>query len=245
MSIVILSETSIAVESLVGTHAALSNQLIEYVPPSWTAPEAKKRGGVFWTLMSAIGLILADLRLFIRNSKRELRIKTATGSTLDTMSVDFLSDDPRVRLRRRVGELDADFRLRLLAEILRERVTVNGVIKAVETLTGAAPSVFEPFNVNSAWGWWDEFNGAFTQQHFNMGFGQATYTGGGLVEQFNGDNAGSNPDPGVGGIGDAAVKYTFYVTVLNNPNGASPQAVLDVVNRVRPVGVKGVVFVTG
>ena len=226
-------------------HEITTTELINYVPPSWTTPEAKVRGGVFWTLMSACGLVMTFLKALLVDAIQQIRIKTAWGSTLDVMSQDYLGNEPSSRLRRHANETDNDFRDRLLAEILQERATRGGVSAAVERLTGAAPSIFEPFNVLSTGAWHGEFNGAYIPIHFNFAWGNADHNFDGTVKQFNGPNAGLLPQSGVGAFGDLTVKYTFFVNVLNNPKGASLRAIEDVVDRVRPVGVRGIVYVTG
>ena len=53
-------------------------------------------------------------------------------------------------ITRNAGEADAAYALRTQTEILRERGTRAGMIKALSDLTGSAPSIFEPWNTNDA-----------------------------------------------------------------------------------------------
>lgn len=134
-------------------HTQLTNSLMRYVPASWTSSEAKKRRGTFYTLMSAIGLMLAFIKGNIDQLKRQFRIATATGNTLDVMSVDYFSLIKNLRLPRILNETDNQFRERIRAELLQLRTTKRGIRRVVNRVTGAQPVVLENLNVNtfSAW----------------------------------------------------------------------------------------------
>jgi hypothetical protein len=88
--------------------------------------------GLAWALSFVYGLI-AYTRL-------QTRIATATDIFLDIISLDFFGS----ALPRRQQEMDGPFRTRILANLLRERATRNGLIKALVLLTGRTPYVFEP-----------------------------------------------------------------------------------------------------
>jgi hypothetical protein len=79
-------------------------------------------------------------------------IQTATGEFLDLCAVDYFGFG---HLPRRKSELDASYRARILAELLRPRGTRAALISVLEEVTGKTPRVFEPirdgskFNVSS------------------------------------------------------------------------------------------------
>lgn len=71
--------------------------------------------------------------------KLQTRIKTATGTNLDLIALDFFGN----RLRRRKGESDDLFRKRILATLLQEKATRLGMINALFLLTGRYPTIIE------------------------------------------------------------------------------------------------------
>lgn len=79
----------------------------------------------------------------------QMRIGTATGINLDIIANDFLG----LRILRRKSQPDTDFRAIIKAEIMRERGTRPGIIKAVEDLTGKTPRFFEPRNPRDTGGY--------------------------------------------------------------------------------------------
>jgi hypothetical protein len=88
--------------------------------------------GIAWALSQVYGLI-AYARL-------QTRIATATDGFLDLISFDFFGSS----LPREAQESDAAFRSRIQAELLLERGTRKGLIRALQILTGRTPWVFEP-----------------------------------------------------------------------------------------------------
>lgn len=131
----------------------LTDQLIELVPPSWTSTEAKQRGGVFWTLMSAIGTILSLVKTVIKQVQAQFRLATATGIFLDTYSHDYFGVGTERALPRQLNETDDSFRARIRAEILRQKATKPGIRRAVAEVTGASPIVVEDIDINTSSSW--------------------------------------------------------------------------------------------
>jgi hypothetical protein len=72
-------------------------------------------------------------------AKLQTRISTATDGWLDMISADYFGN----ALIRPAGQADATYRSRILANLLRERATHIGMIKALESLTGRTPRVIE------------------------------------------------------------------------------------------------------
>src|SRR5580698_3442021 len=88
--------------------------------------------GAAWALSLIYGLI--------QYAQLQTRIATATDGFLDLISFDFFGTN----LPRRAQEADTPFRARILATLLREKVTRNGMIAALVNLTGRTPFIFEP-----------------------------------------------------------------------------------------------------
>lgn len=91
-------------------------------------------------LLSGLAWSLSFVYALIQYAKLQTRIATATDGFLDLISFDFFGSN----LPRRLQEMDAAFRARILATLLREKVTRNGMIKALVNLTGRTPLIFEP-----------------------------------------------------------------------------------------------------
>ena len=91
-------------------------------------------------VLSGLARLLGDAYEFIQFARLQTRIKTATDGFLDLIARDFFGDT----LKRRVGEVNAPLRQRILSQLFIEKVTRRGVILALEALTGRTPQVFEP-----------------------------------------------------------------------------------------------------
>lgn len=89
-------------------------------------------GGIAWALSFIYGLTAY--------AKLQTRIATATDGFLDLISFDFFGNS----LPRKLQELDSAFRARIQAELLLQRATRYGLIRALQILTGRTPIVFEP-----------------------------------------------------------------------------------------------------
>lgn len=82
-------------------------------------------------------------------AKLQTRIKTATDSWLDMISVDFFGK----RLPRKFQQSDASYRARIIANLFRERATRNSIKLVLEDLTGRTPVIFEPYRPQDTKGW--------------------------------------------------------------------------------------------
>lgn len=94
-------------------------------------------------VLSGPSSVLSGLYSLIQYAANQTRIKTATDGWLDLIAQDFFARG----FQRRPNEPDAAYRARILAEILRPRVTRPAVSKAVLDLTGVAPVIFEPARI--------------------------------------------------------------------------------------------------
>jgi hypothetical protein len=91
-------------------------------------------------LLSGFAWSLSLIYSLIQYARLQTRIGTATDGFLDLIAFDFFG----ITLPRRLQEQDDPFRARILATLLREKVTRNGMIAALVNLTGIAPIIFEP-----------------------------------------------------------------------------------------------------
>ena len=129
----------------------------------------------FATAWSAIYLLVTQVLLLAR-------IATVSGIFLDMASADFFG----AGLRRRPGESDAQFRMRVQQEMLRPRATRSALSVILAQLTGQAPGIFEPvrpadtggysvggvgFSVAGGWGNLGLRHASFVTVHRPLGAG--------------------------------------------------------------------------
>jgi hypothetical protein len=92
-------------------------------------------------LLSGFGWALAQVYSLIQYAQSQTSITTASDGFLDLYSYVYFGNN----LPRRQQEMDDPFRARILATLLREKVTRPAMVKALLNLTGRAPVIFEPF----------------------------------------------------------------------------------------------------
>ena len=105
-------------------------------------------------VLSGFAAAWAWLYSMLGYAKLQTRIATATDSFLDVIALDFFGD----RLARRADESDDTFRVRIQAELLRERGTRPALVAVLTELTGRAPVIFEPTRPADT-GAWNEAEG--------------------------------------------------------------------------------------
>jgi hypothetical protein len=91
-------------------------------------------------ILTGISSALASVYSLTAYARLQTRINTATEGFLDLISFDFFGS----ALPRKAMEGDTAFRTRISAELLLEKGTRKGLIRALEILTGRTPVVFEP-----------------------------------------------------------------------------------------------------
>jgi hypothetical protein len=134
-----------------GDASDLSGRIKALLPTRWFADSNPIRDAV----ISGFAVALALVYSLLQYTQLQTRIGTATDGFLDLISFDYFSDN----LPRRQQEQDNPFRSRILATLLREKVTRTGMIEALVNLTGRTPIIFEPARPadtggwNIAWGW--------------------------------------------------------------------------------------------
>jgi hypothetical protein len=113
------------------------NRLKAVMPPWFGDPSQTP---IINALLQGIAYALSFVYSLWAYAALQTRIKTATDGWLDMIAGDWFG----AFLQRRQGQSDASYRALILAWILRERGTRNGVIKVLQDVTGRTPVVFEP-----------------------------------------------------------------------------------------------------
>jgi hypothetical protein len=178
--------------------------------------------GYGWAISTAY-----DLLSFV---KAQTRITTATGGWLDLIAFDFFGR----ALRRKTGQSDAAYLVRIQSALFREQGTRAGMIKALTVLTGQAPFIFEPnrpadtggYGVACGYGMAGGY-GAINRPYEAMVIVQRPSFGG------NGGVAGYGTP--IAGYGVGAGEYTaqsLYEDLITD------QDILDVINAVKPFGTR-------
>lgn len=135
-----------ATDAGVGLNSNIVQRLQKWLPPGWFPTGMGTR--IFATLFG-FSADLTSVWAQIIYTKLQTRIKTATDGFLDLISWDFFGPE----LPRNTSEIDSAFRARILANLLRPRVTRQGMITTLTLLTGEAPRVFEPKRPMDTGGW--------------------------------------------------------------------------------------------
>lgn len=91
-------------------------------------------------VLTGLATAWAGLYSLYLYAAQQTRIRTAVGGWLDMASADFFGTS----LPRLANELDAPFRVRILAALLQEKGTRRAIYNAIYRLTGRAPRIFEP-----------------------------------------------------------------------------------------------------
>jgi hypothetical protein len=119
-----------------GDSADILTRLKALLPARWF-PDSTP---VLDALVSGFAWSLSFVYSLIQYAKSQTRITTATDGFLDLYSYVYFGGN----LPRRQQEQDNPFRARILATLLREKVTRKGMVAALVNLTGRAPFIFEP-----------------------------------------------------------------------------------------------------
>lgn len=132
---------------------------------------------------------LSDLGAWCYNwigyARLQTRLATATGVWLDIFCYDFLA-----RNLLRNGAIDSSFRTLIQATILKERVTRKGMFRAIKTLTGNNPVIFEPWNTGDTGAWSD--NNSYQNMAWDTtgGWGEMSLQGQVLITVTRGVGSG-------------------------------------------------------
>ena len=130
---------------MIGDRYDIGWRLRDVLPTGWFDPEAP----VLDTLLGALASPWSYLYQMVCYAKSQTRIATATDGWLDLIAIDFFGR----RIKRRHGQTDQSFRGAVSRELLRERATRQGLVRALEDLTGRAPMIFEPGHTGDTGGY--------------------------------------------------------------------------------------------
>jgi len=227
---------------MVGDQADMVGRLKAALPPTWfpnTAPGAATNSPVLDGILAGVASVWVWVYAFLQFAKSQTRIATASGVFLDMIAADFFG----AFLARRNAETDTAFRIRILREMFRPKVTRAGLVRALTDLTGRVPSVFEPaypldtggygtpgmtagtglgYGVAGGWGSLLLPFQYFVIAYRPQGGGVASVAGWGTPSGFNGM-------PGGWGVG--AFEYAS-LSMVNTP--VTDQNIYDTIQDVKP-----------
>lgn len=179
---------------------------------------------------------------FLDYVARQRRISTATDINLEVIASDFLGDG----VPRRPRETDTSYRARIKAAIFREMGTRKAVSNAIISVTGIAPSIFEPARATDTGG----YGGLGISVGTGLGYGLAGGYGS-YDLPFQAFIAAPRPGTGLGGnlqgyssttlaplmraIGGYGVGSIAYLLGSQDGHSASDDEVFAAVNAVRPI----------
>ncbi len=118
-----------------GDQTDIQRRLTSLLPRGWFADDAP----VLSTFLQGFAASLNFAFNLLSEVRRQSRIKTATGASLDLIAWDFLGP----RLLRKPNQTDAAFRAQILASVLRPRSTRQAIIQALTDLTQRTPGLVE------------------------------------------------------------------------------------------------------
>jgi hypothetical protein len=122
-----------------GSQSDIQARLTALLPAEWFV---SGQTPIVQAILAGFANGLAFIYSALAYVRLQTRIATATDGFLDLIARDYLGSS----LVRSLGQSDTSFRARILAAIIRERATRNGMSKALTQLTGRAPTIFEPQN---------------------------------------------------------------------------------------------------
>lgn len=121
----------------IGDNADMAARLRRLLPP-WFG----ESNPLVDALVAAAAVVLAFAYSLFAYAKAQTRIRTATGIWLDIIAQDFYG----LGLLRAINESDDAYRVRIIAGLFRPKATREAIAEVVESLTGEAPTIIEPFS---------------------------------------------------------------------------------------------------
>lgn len=191
-----------------GDQADVAARLRSLIPPSWFPQDAPNVNALLQGF-AAVGAWAYDLIAF---AYLQIRLATASGIFLDLFAYDYLG----LFIRRRKEEADDNWRARIKATILQERVTRAGMASMIKTLAGGPPIIFEPWNTGDAGGWnTGALAWAGSTAGSSPGGGWNVASGWGVNASGWGLTSASSADAstGAGGWGSTTMPAQFLITV--------------------------------
>lgn len=165
----------------------------------------------------------------------QTRVTTAENIWLDLIAADYFG----AALGRRIGESDNTYRMRITAELVRERGTRRAIVQSLLDQTGRSPMVFEPAKTSDTGGY-GNCSGTYYGAAYAIagGWGSLSLPFQFFVTAYRPESGGigsvSGWDCNGGGYGQGSLEYA-------NPNMMQCQAtdseILNAITSVLPVGV--------
>jgi hypothetical protein len=213
-----------------GSSSDITSRVKGLIPKRWFKWVAPYRDAIIGGLSDAASLCY-NLILYAR---AQTRLATAYGIWLDIFAYDFLG---RTIMRNKLA--DDTFRAIIRATILQERVTRAGMVKALMTLTGKTPSIFEPWNTFDT----GAYSNASTP-YGSMGYGQGrggygsmNLPGQTFIKVARGSPSGVPNVDGYGnviaGYGAGSIEYVGPGTELS---GVTDAMIYQLINMTKPTG---------
>lgn len=123
-------------------------RLLDYL--IWLGEVALKPNKVFHTLAKVADKLIKDYYESVLEGTKQIFLMTATGKWLDRWGWDF------VRLRRRFGEDDDSYRMRILQALFRLRATRRALWQVIQyTLKKPPIELYEPIRDSAFWDFGD------------------------------------------------------------------------------------------
>jgi hypothetical protein len=214
---------------MIGDKNNFIERLKQVLPTNWYGeiPETKegKNNDVLVSLLSGFATLDSFIYSIMEYVKEQMRIQTATDDNLDLIACDYFGDF----LIRFPGTNDTDFRRQILATLLEEMATREGMRKAIFNLTGYYPIIWEPFNPDDTGAYnvpnWGYNTGGGYGGHIPYNFWITVYVDGSVMDSYgslntetwgyNGIELGDNGAYGNPSLLSTTLTYEQVLAVIN------------------------------
>lgn len=226
-----------------GSSADIQSRILQVLPKRWFKWVAPYRDAIIGSASDGAAWCYS----LVQYAKAQTRLRTAYGVWLDIYCYDFLG-----RTLTRNGAQDNAFRAMIKATILQERVTRNGMVNALTTLTGKAPKIFEPWNTNDTGAYSAPAGSGPPRCGGTMGYGVGVGGYGNMLlpcQAFITVHRGAGSGiPVVGGYGNVVegygVGYTEYAGPHVEQTGITNTMIYQIINQTKPTGTTSWVAIT-
>ncbi|MFT9298957.1 MAG: hypothetical protein ABF542_12715 [Gluconobacter sp.] len=124
-----------------------ASRLRSLLPGGWFPPVPQdledETAPVLVAVLRGFSAILAGLWTLLQECRQQTRLMTMNGPFLDMLAADYFGPDG---LARRTSEQDRDYRARIVSSLVAQKSTREAVFNALLSVTGVAPTIFEPLN---------------------------------------------------------------------------------------------------
>lgn len=224
----IITITGSEIETTTGPNFAA--RLAQLFPRGWCSDDAAQTGNVYSLLLS-LGNQLRFTQAEIQYALAAQRLQTETSPELDLASLDFYGG----ALPRTAGQSDSDYAAAIIAALFQPAATRTALFNALETLTGSAPRMLEPWDVYDTGSWRNlsYWNVDTVQNPARWGNGSLRYQG--YIETAPPAIPAIGPNNPILAWGDSAYwNVPGYFLGIIAPIG--PDTVNDLINRLRAYG---------